>query len=242
VRALSAALAPVTRRLVYPSRQTRLPADDATVRLRVGRVELRGWEVNPGRERALVYFGGNGEGVEWLRPELERRLPDHTSYLVAYRGYGASGGRPGERALTADALAVLDHVAARHPDAPVDVVGRSLGSGVAVQVAARRPVGRLVLVTPFDSLVATAGDLFPRLPMRWLVHDHWDSAAVAHRLRAPVLVVRAGRDALVRPARTDRLLEALPADTRVVALPAADHADLVEDPAYWRAITEFLRA
>ncbi len=67
VRPLAALLTPVTRRLVYPARLTRLPADDATLRLRV-------------------------DGVEWLRPELERRFPDHTGYLLAYRGYGASGG------------------------------------------------------------------------------------------------------------------------------------------------------
>ncbi len=237
---LAAALAPLTRRLVYPSRGTRLPVDGTTLRLRAGRVELRGWEVNPGQDRALVYFGGNSEAVEWLRPVLAERLPGHTSYLLAYRGFGASGGRPSQRALTADALALHDHVAARHPRAGVDVVGRSLGSGVAAQVAVRRPVERLVLVTPFDSLAATASDLFPRLPVHHLVHDRWDSAAVAHRLRAQVLVVRAGRDELVRPARTDRLLEALPPDTRVVDLPEADHSDLVEDPTYWPAIGGFL--
>lgn len=237
---LAAGLTPLTRRLIYPGRQTRLPDDGTTLRLRAGRVELRGWEVNPGRERALVYFGGNGEGVEWLRPVLTEQLPDHTSYLLAYRGYGASGGRPGQRALTADGLALLDHVRARHPGTEVDVLGRSLGSGVATQVAVRGAVGRLVLVTPFDSLAATAGDLFPRLPVHHLVHDRWDSVAVAHRLRAPVLVVRAGRDEVVRPPRTDRLLAALPGDTRVLDLPEADHGDLVEHPAFWPAVRDFL--
>jgi pimeloyl-ACP methyl ester carboxylesterase len=237
---LAAGLAPLTRRLVYPGRQTRLPEDGTTLRLRAGRVELRGWEVNPGQDRALVYYGGNGEGVEWLRPVLAERFPGHTSYLLAYRGYGASGGRPSQRALTADAVALHDHAAARHPATPVDVIGRSLGSGVATQVAVRRPVERLVLVTPFDSLAATAADLFPRLPVRPLVHDRWDSAAVAHRLRARVLVVRAGRDDLVRPPRTDKLLEALPGGTRVLDLADADHGNLVDDPAFWPEVSAFL--
>jgi pimeloyl-ACP methyl ester carboxylesterase len=162
---LAALLQPVARRLVYPGASTRLAADRTDLELRVDGVSLRGWEVNAGRERALVYYGGNGEGLDWLVPELSRRFPDHTSYLVAYRGYGASEGTPGERVLTSDALAVFDHAAARHPGG-VDVVGRSLGSGVAVQVAVRRPVERLVLITPFDSLVATAADLFPWLPVR----------------------------------------------------------------------------
>ncbi|GAA2147903.1 hypothetical protein GCM10009844_25700 [Nocardioides koreensis] len=237
---LSALLGPVTRRLVYPAKATRIAPDGTTLHLVVGGVALRGWEVNPGRPRALVYFGGNGEPLDWLRPELEERFPDHTAYLLAYRGYGASGGRPAERALVRDALALHDHVAARHPGTRVDVVGRSLGSGVAMQVAARRPVERLVLVTPFDSLAAVAQDLFPRLPMGRLVHDRWDSAAVAAEVRARILVLRAGRDDLVRPPRTDSLLTVLPGEPEVVDLPDADHADLVEDPAYWRAITGFL--
>jgi uncharacterized protein len=239
VRPLAALLAPVARRLVYPGAATRLPAERTDLELHVEGISLRGWAVSPGREHALVYYGGNGEGLDWLVPELGTRFPDHTSYLVAYRGYGASEGRPGERVLTRDALAVFDHAAARHPGR-IDVVGRSLGSGVAMQVAVRRPVERLVLITPFDSLIATAADLFPRLPMRHLLQDRWDSAAVAHRLRARTLVVRAGRDAVVRPPRTDRLIEVLPTDTAVLDLPDAEHATLHEDPAYWPTIGDFL--
>jgi hypothetical protein len=241
VRPLAALLAPVARRLVYPGASTRVPAEQTDLALRVDGVTLRGWEVNPGRPRALIHYGGNGEGLDWLVPEHAQRFPDHTTYLVAYRGYGASEGTPSERTLTTDALAVFDHAAARHPGG-VDVVGRSLGSGVAMQVAVRRPLERLVLVTPFDSLVATAADLYPWLPVGRLLQDRWDSRSVAHRLRAQVLVVRAGRDAVVRPPRTDRLLEVLPQDTDVLDLPAAEHGSLHEDPAYWPAIEGFLRA
>ena len=226
--------------MIYPGAATRIPAERTTLTLDVNGTALRGWEVNPGRDRALVYYGGNGEGLEWLVPELGRLLPDHTSYLVAYRGYGASEGTPSEPVLISDAVTVFDRVAARHPTVPVDVVGRSLGSGVAIQVAVRRSIERLVLVTPFDSLVATAADLFPRLPVRHLLHERWESAAVAHRLHARILVVRAGRDAVVWPARTDRLLDVLPDNTEVLDLPDAQHATLHEDPAYWPAIAGFL--
>lgn len=237
---LATLLAPVTRRLVYPSSGTRVAAAETSYELVVDSARLRGWVVNPGQGRALVYFGGNGEGLDWLRPVLAERFPRHTSYLIAYRGYGASEGRPSQRALTGDALAVVDHAADQHPDLPVDLIGRSLGSGVAMQVAARRPTERLVLVTPFDSLAATAADLFPRLPVRRLVRDRWDSAAIAERISADVLVLRAGRDAVVRPPRTDALLAALPSSTQVVALPDADHRTISDEPAYWQAMTGFL--
>lgn len=237
---VSALLGPVTRRAVYPSKDTRHPASGTTLSLRAGRVVLRGWEAGPGRPRGLIYFGGNAEPLAWLRPELESRLTEHTSYLLAYRGYGASGGRPSQAALVRDAVALHDLVAEQHPDRPVDVIGRSLGSGVAMQLAARRPVARLVLVTPFDSVAAVGQDHLPRLPMHRLLHDHWDSVAAAPHVSARMLVVRAGRDQVVLPPRTDALITALPAGTEVLELPDAGHGDLVEDPTYWRSITDFL--
>ena len=238
---LARILAPLTRRSVYPRSSTRVAVGDTQNALGMpDGVVLRGWEVNPGQERALVYFGGNAESIEDQREALAHHLPHHTTYLVTYRGYGASGGRPSQAALIRDAVAVLDHAGARHVATTVDVLGRSLGSGVAVQAAVRRPVGRLVLVTPFDSVVGVALDQFPWLPARRLLADPWDSTAVAPRLDTRTLVVRAGRDVVVRPALTDRLLAALPGPPDVLDLPEAGHSDLVGDPAYWPAIAAFL--
>ncbi len=239
---VSALLAPLTRRAVYPARETRIPVDGTTLSLDAGGVVLRGWEVNPGRRRGLVYLGGNAEPLDGARAGLERHFPGHTLYLLAYRGYGASGGRPSQPALVGDALALHDLVTDRHPHRPVDVIGRSLGSGVAMQLAARRPVERLVLVTPFDSAAAVGQDHLPRVPMHRVLHDRWDSTAVAADVAARILVVRAGRDQVVLPPRTDALLAALTGPTEVVDLPEADHASLVEDPAYWDALREFLPA
>ena len=232
-------LAPLARELIYPRRGTRVPVDDAMHELDVGEAMLRGWVVNPGRARVLLYFGGNGEVLDPWREVMARQFPDHTTYLMAYRGYGASDGRPSQRALSSDALALVDHVAERHAGAPVDVIGRSLGSGVAVHVATRRPVGHVVLVTPFDSLTATASDLFPGLPIAWLIEDHWDSASVAVEVRAPVLVLRAARDEIVRPARTEELVRALTSPV-VRSFPGADHNTISDDPDYWVSISTFL--
>lgn len=231
--------APVVRALIYPRGGTRVAAEDATYALDVGDATLRGWVVNPGRERVLLYFGGNGERLDGWQELVAEQLPEHTTYLVAYRGYGASDGRPSQPALSDDALALVDDVARRHPGARVDVLGRSLGSAVAVHVATRRPLDHVVLVTPFDSLTATAADLFPGLPVEWLIEDRWDSAAVAARVQAPVLVLRAARDMVVRPARTDALVEAL-ADPAVVSFPDADHATISDEATYWSSIADFL--
>ncbi len=231
--------APLVRELVYPRRGTRVDADTTTYSLQVGATMLRGWVVNPGRERALVYFGGNGERLDLSQQVFADRFPDHTTYLMAYRGYGASDGLPGQDALSDDAVALLDHVAGRHLGSLVDVMGRSLGSAVAMHAATRRELAHVVLVTPFDSLVATAEDLFPGLPAARLIQDHWDSAALAPDVRSPVLVLRAGKDAIVRPPRTDALLSAL-REPVVVSFADADHATISDAGAYWTAVSLFL--
>ena len=109
-----ALLAPLARELIYPRRGTRVAIDDSMHELDVGGTLLRGWVVNPGRDRALVYFGGNGERLELSREAVAHHFPDHTTYLMAYRGYGASEGQPSQGALSADAVALVDHVNERH--------------------------------------------------------------------------------------------------------------------------------
>jgi pimeloyl-ACP methyl ester carboxylesterase len=233
-------LAPLTRRSVYPSAGTRVPVSETTIALPMADgTLLRGWVVNPGQQRAVVYFGGNGEGLDWLVPELPARLPNHTAYLVAYRGYGASDGRPSEAALTEDAVAVLDHAASRH-GVPVDVIGRSLGSAVAMQVAVRRTIGELVLVTPFDSAVAVSQFHLPWFPAGWLLADRWDSEAAAPRVRARTLVVSAGRDTVIPRQLTDRLVAAFTSSPQVLHLPDREHNDVADDPGFWPTVADFL--
>ena len=189
--------------------------------------------------RAILYFGGNAEDVSHTVIELAAAFPGRAIYAQHYRGYGGSGGRPSERALHADAAAVFDHVAARHPD--VDVIGRSLGSAVAVRLAATKPVRRLVLVTPFDSILAIARRLFPWLPVRLLLADPFAAVDDAPRVAAPTLVITAGADAVVPVAHTRRLLAAFrPGVAEERAFPHAGHNDVSMDPAYLDSIRRFL--
>lgn len=189
--------------------------------------------------RAIVYFGGNAEDVSRTVPELAVAFPGRAIYAPHYRGYGGSGGRPSERALHADAAAVFDHVAGRH--AEVDVIGRSLGSAVATRLAATKPVRRLALVTPFDSILSLAGGLFPFLPVRLLVADRFETVADAPRVTAPTLVITAGRDEVVPAAHTRRLLAAFAAGTATErTFPTADHNDISADPEYLECIVRFL--
>lgn len=223
------------RELIYFPQPRALPAGEhelvletAGARLQVSVRELQG-------APALIYFGGNAEDVSRTLSELARQLPGHALYLLHYRGYGASTGQPSEVNLFADAEALYDHVAARHPQ--VEVIGRSLGSGVAVHLAGRRPVARLVLVTPFDSLAAVASEQFPWLPVDWLLQDRYDSARLAAQVRAPTLLLVAAQDTLVRPERSETLRRALrnaAVELRVFA--GVDHNTIGLHPGYAAAL------
>ena len=227
--------------LVYYPTHTRVAATQTDFEVPVGDIRLRGWRVNPGRRDALLYFGGNAERIEAWREPFAEWFPTRTVYLVAYRGYGASEGEPGQDAILADALALYDEVRQRHPDGDIAVIGRSLGSGVAAHVAARRPVARLALVTPFDGLAEVGQAHYPWLPVRWLMRERYPSTEWLHDYRGQVLVLRAGRDRVVPPANTDRLLQALPLPAQVVDFPQAGHDDLSDDPRDGEALARFMR-
>ena len=181
--------------------------------------------------KALLYFGGNAEDVSANLPELSRAFPEHALYLLHYRGYGGSGGTPSEAALFADALALFDRIHAEHPD--VVVIGRSLGSGVAVHLASTRPVGRLVLVTPYDSLAEIAAGRFPVFPVRWLLRDRFDSGTYAPKVSAPTLLIGAEHDEVV-PVRSAELLATRfrPGVARLVVLPGTGHNTVSDHPRY----------
>lgn len=229
------------RELVYYPAATTVPTESTDFSLHRDDVTLRGWRLNPGQPKALVYFGGNAERLETSREEFASLFPDRTVYLLAYRGYGASEGSPDEKSLLGDALALYDHIAAEHPHAPVSIIGRSLGSGVASYVASRRAVEKLVLVTPFDSLAEVAQAHYPMFPVRLLMRDRYPSTEYLPQYAGPLLVLRSGRDEVVPPANTDRLLAALTRKPQVIDFPRAGHNGISQDPAYAEALRDFLR-
>ena len=232
----------LSRRLVFRGRETRHDPGSTTFVLERPGALLRGWVTNSDAARALVYLGGNSEDTRGWHHLLRGKLPGRASYLVGYRGYGASEGRPTERDLVEDAVALVADVASRHES--VAVLGRSLGSGVAVQVAADPRVAGMVegvvLVTPFDSLARVVRSMARGLPLDWLLADRFRSDRHVGRVRAPVLVLRAGRDSVVRPDSTDRLVALLPAGSRVIDFPDADHRSISVEHGYWRALQRFL--
>jgi len=184
---------------------------------------------------AVLYFGGNGEDVSLDMPDLAAVFPTQSIYLLNYPGYGSSAGKPSEQAITAAALALFDKVHASHPN--IVVIGRSLGSGVAVHLASVRPVQRLVLVTPFDTFSDPAAAAYPWFPVHLLLRDKFDSRRYAPQVTAPTRILVAELDEIIPRASTDRLRTRFrPGLVDYVVLPGVGHNSISENPDYWRLL------
>ena len=195
--------------------------------------------VNEGRQSAVLYFGGNAEAVIFNAPMFRQALHEHTVYFMNYRGYGGSEGRPGEQALYADALTLYDDIAAAHEQ--ISAIGRSLGSGVATYLAAERALEKLVLVTPFDSLVNVAFGHYPVYPVSIMLRDKYDSIGRVDGIDEATLIMVAARDRIVPPSHANALASAFPAEqvTKHV-ISGVGHNTISGDPDYYRMIRDFL--
>lgn len=192
---------------------------------------------------AVIYFGGNAEEVSGTL--ADPRWPrDWTIVAINYRGYGRSEGAPGESALVADALVIHDTIAAR-PDVDargIIAFGRSLGTGVAVKLAAARPVAGVILASPYDSLVALGRVHFPWLPVSLILRHRFDSAADAPRVQVPLLAIVAENDSIVPRERSEALYDAWAGPKSWLVVPATDHNTLSGPEAFWSDVAGFLVA
>ena len=193
------------------------------------------------RPGLVIYFGGNAEEVSGQVFAADALAPWSLA-AFNYRGYGLSEGRPGEAALVADALVIHDRLAAREDVDPdrIVVFGRSLGSAVAVPLAAARPVRGVLLVSPFDSLKSVGQRHYPFIPVSLMLRHPFDSLAHAPAIDAPLLALAGELDRIVPSPHSRRLHDAWRGPKRWVLLPGADHNRIQLHPGYWPAIRDFL--
>lgn len=207
--------------------------------------KLSGWLMTPqqvGPHPAVVYFGGRSEEVSWVVRDAARLFPGMAVLAVNYRGYGASQGDPAENHMVEDGRLLYDWLAERHHVDParVAVVGRSLGSGVAVQVALERPVHSLVLITPYDSILAIAKRRFRAVPVEYVLRHRFESVKYAPSLTAPTYVLRAASDDVVPHSHTDLLVAQLGRLHLDETVPDSDHMNIPYLAATQERIAAFL--
>jgi fermentation-respiration switch protein FrsA (DUF1100 family) len=161
---------------------------------------LQGW-YSPAQscKPTILYLHGNGGEISDRAERFAAYQAEGFGvFFLSYRGYGASTGSPTEEGLVSDALAAYDWLIARSvkPDA-IMLVGESLGSGVAVQLAAARPVKAMALEAPFASAANVAASVYWWLPVRLLMKDRFDSFAFIGKVKAPLLVTHGDLDGVV---------------------------------------------
>jgi dienelactone hydrolase len=208
---------------------------------------LSGWLMTPkipGRHPAVVYFGGRSEEVSWVVRDAGKLFPNMAVLAVNYRGYGESHGVPDEIQMVEDGCMLFDWMAARaHVDEHrIAVVGRSLGSGVAVQVAKERPAHSVVLITPYDSILAIAKRKFRVMPIEYMLRHRFESIKYAPALKAPTYVLRAASDDVVPHSHTDQLVAKLAQLCGDDIVPDSDHMNIPYLEGTQSRIANFLTA
>jgi len=227
------------RRLIYH----RVPVDPVfsadEINFDSDGTRLHGWVLNPHKSRAVIYFGGNSELITHRRRYFEDVFKDYSVYLVNYRGYGKSQGNPSESGLFSDALTIYDQLIKSHDS--IIAYGRSLGSGVAVYLGASRRLEKLILLTPYDSIVEVGQELYPLFPVRYLIKDRFDSVSRAGDIEIPVLITSAENDREIGLAHTLNLKQSFNrtrVDYQMIA--GAAHNDVIDFPDYRAAVQKFI--
>jgi hypothetical protein len=205
---------------------------------------LHGVHIPPARtpsKTLILGFGGNGWNAETAAAYLHGLFPEADVVAFHYRGYRPSTGSPSARALLEDAPLVHDLAVDKVRPARTVAIGFSIGSGVAAGLASRRPLGGLVLVTPFDSMGKVAARHYPWLPVRWLFRHEFRAAEWLRDSPVPTAIIAAERDTLIPAERTDGLRRSVGRLVFDLTIPRAGHNDIYDRPEFRAAMREALR-
>ena len=197
--------------------------------------------LNEGKEKAILYFGGNGEAVVNNASDFIKTFPNHTVYLVNYRGYGGSSGFPEEQSILSDALYIYDEIKAKYTG--ISVIGRSLGTGVATYIASNKNVDKMILITPYDSIENIAQSQYPIFPVSVLLKDKFDSLSRVNQIKARTLIILASHDRVIPVKNSTNLINAFPvAQVNVKTIANSGHNSLSGTKEYHEFLGEFLNS
>ena len=208
--------------------QAGLPeAQEVTLTAADGEYSLA-WHVAPREDQPVIlYFHGNGGALRYRVDRFRKLIADGIGLVaLEYRGYGGKSGSPSEAGLIADSEAAYAFAAAHYPAQQLVLWGESLGTGVAIALAAEQPVGRVILEAPFTSAAAVAATHYWYMPVRLLMKDQFRSDERIGKVTAPVLILHGTRDHVVAFAMGEQLFELTTAPKHIVRFLDGGHEDL----------------
>jgi fermentation-respiration switch protein FrsA (DUF1100 family) len=199
------------------------------------------WHVAPQDGKPVVlYFHGNGGSLKYRVGRFSKLIGAGIGLVaVEYRGYGGDPGTPSEQGLIADAEAGYAYAAAHYPPQQIVVWGESLGTGVAVALAAEKPVGRVILEAPFTSALAVGERRYWYLPVRLLMKDQFRSDERIAKVTAPLLILHGMQDRTVPYALGEQLFDMANKPKHIVRFVDGGHEDLDQNGAL-DAVARFL--
>lgn len=192
---------------------------------------LRSWYARaPAGQPTVVLFPGKSASLRGQRYRIRHFMNARMGVLLlGYRGYSGNAGTPTERGFHLDAEAALDWLHARDVSArSIVLYGISLGSGVAMQMAAEHPHAALILEAPYTSVADLAVRRFPFFPVRWLLRDNFDTLTRIGLLSQPLLVMHGGRDTVIPQRHGRTLYDAATVQKEGFWPPAAGHNDVFD--------------
>ena len=225
------------RKLIYfPT--AKIPHDYEQQQLIHDNITLEVIVLNQGQKEAIIYFGGNAESVVYSAENFLDTFPRQTVYLLNYRGYGGSSGQPSEKGFFADALFLFDKVLEKQTT--ISVIGRSLGSGVATYLASKRPVKKMALISPFDSITSVAQNIYMIFPVFLMLLDKYDSISRVKDIKAETFVLIAEHDEVIPRIHSQRLIDEFAAEQITVKIIAdSRHNDISDKVEYYQLLKDF---
>jgi len=195
--------------------------------------------LNKGSKDSIIYFGGNGETVVANASSFKDTFADHTVYLVNYRGYGGSSGEPNEKALYSDAHYIYDSIKDRHEH--ISVIGRSLGTGVAIYLASTRIIKKMILITPYDSFQNVAQKKYPIYPMSLMLMDKYNSTSRIKDINSDTLIILADHDQIIPRDSSNKLIKLFPvSQVTLEVIKETSHNTVSHNERYYSILEEFI--
>jgi hypothetical protein len=180
----------------------------------------------PGRP-VVLYLHGNGDYLAGFFGRFRSLIADGTGIVaLSYRGYAGSTGKPSEQGLLQDAAAAYAFTTSRYRPDNIVVWGFSLGSGVAVALAADHRIGKLILEAPYTSVADVAASRFWFAPVRWLIRDQFRSDSQIPRVKVPLLIMHGALDPAIPVTFGERLFALANEPKRFVRIARGGHNDL----------------
>jgi fermentation-respiration switch protein FrsA (DUF1100 family) len=180
----------------------------------------------PGRP-VVLYFHGNGDFLAGFFGRFRSLIADGTGVVaLSYRGYAGSTGTPSEQGLMQDAAAAYAFTTSRYRPDNIVVWGFSLGTGVAVALAAEQRIGKLILEAPYTSVADVAASMFWFAPVRLLIRDQFRSDSNIPRVKVPLLVMHGALDPAIPVTFGERLFALANEPKRFVRIARGGHNDL----------------